>query len=62
MVGELLHEDQKGFVRGRGIKDLTYNLIGAIDIASTYKVPLAAITVGTTKAFDRVNWSYLQKS
>lgn len=55
----MLHPDQKGFVKGRNLYDLTYDFMGAIDLATTYSLPLAAMTLDATKAFDRVNWVYL---
>lgn len=55
--GTLLYGDQKGFLRGR----ILYELIGSIDLTTTFKVPLAVLTLDASKAFDKVNWKYLQR-
>lgn len=57
--GNLLSEDQKGFVKGRQMYQLSHELIGSIDLAVKHKIQLAIITLDATKAFDRVNWQFL---
>lgn len=57
----LIHPDQKGFMKGRQLSELTQDLIGDTDVAQTYKTPLAVMTFDAAKAFERVNWSFLFK-
>lgn len=59
-MDKLIHSDQKGFVKGRQLHDLTHHLIGAIDIAIQEQAPLAVLNFDAAKAFDHVNWSFLQ--
>lgn len=39
---------------------MTHSLIGSIDFATDFEPPLAVVALDATKAFDQVNWVYLQ--
>lgn len=60
VMPNLVHEDQRGFIKGRPLKELTYSLIGSMDMAIAYDLPLVVIALDAAKAFDRINWVYLQ--
>ena len=57
--GEVIHQDQRGFLPKRHLHELTNDLIGASDLAVAHKIPLAILALDATKPFDRVNWQYL---
>lgn len=59
--GTLLYGDKKGFLRGRILHELMHALIGSIDLTTTFKFPLAVLKLDASKAFDKVNWKYLQR-
>lgn len=45
MAPQLKHPDQKGFVPGRQIHELTQQLTGSIDLATARSTPLAVVTL-----------------
>ena len=55
----IIHLDQKGFMPGRHLYELTHDLIGTIDMAIGKNLPLAIVTMDASNAFDKVNWLFL---
>ena len=61
VLSSVLHEDQTCGVPGRSIV-LNLNLIrDLIEYCSAKNLPLAIISLDQEKAFDRVNWNFLER-
>ena len=59
---EIIHPDQKGFVKGRSIMEHVYTMESYIDTANTFKSPLIITFLDQAKAYDRVEWPYLMET
>ncbi|XP_078534029.1 uncharacterized protein LOC144820335 [Lissotriton helveticus] len=56
VIKTIVHEDQRGFMPGRQINELTFQAITAIDYAIDKKLPLTIVAIDAAKAFDQ-SWS-----
>lgn len=56
----LIHSDQVGFVKGRASSDNVRRLLHLMWQNKNNEVPFAALSLDAHKAFDRVDWSFLQ--
>ena len=55
----LLHTDQFGFQQGRSIQDNLMDLISTIDYANFRQKRMLIVSFDFAKAFDRIDWGYL---
>ncbi|XP_066444370.1 inactive serine/threonine-protein kinase TEX14 [Eleutherodactylus coqui] len=60
IVPGLVHRDQVGFVAGREARDNTIRTLALMGRAREEKIPLCLLSVDAEKAFDRVNWRFLE--
>lgn len=62
MMPGIIEPDQSSFIQNRQCGDNTKRILHLIDKA--HKTPLRAVllTVDAEKAFDRVNWAFLDKT
>ena len=59
VTGYLLHEDQSGFQKKRSIHDNLMDLISLIDYTKKEQIPAIIVSFDFYKAFDTVNWDFL---
>ncbi|MCO5572023.1 hypothetical protein L7F22_025774 [Adiantum nelumboides] len=59
---DLIHTSQTGFVQDRCISDNFFCLRQAINWARTSSMPLAIVLLDFEKAYDRVDWDFLEGS
>ncbi|MCO5576442.1 hypothetical protein L7F22_030252 [Adiantum nelumboides] len=59
---DLIHTSHTGLVQDRCILDNLFCLHQAIDWARTSSTPLAIILLNFEKAYDRVDWDFLEGS
>ncbi|MCO5601072.1 hypothetical protein L7F22_055189 [Adiantum nelumboides] len=59
---DLIHMSQTGFVQDRCILDNLFSLHRAMDWARTSGTPLAILLLDYEKAYDRVDWGFLEGS
>lgn len=59
VVPDLVHSDQKGFVRGRSIHHHVRLLADLQDLVTSRDEEAYALFLDFEKAFDRVNWDYM---
>ena len=62
VLPKLIHEDQKGFVKGRFIGDNIRLMYDAIFYSELHNVPGLLLTIDFEKAFDCVAWSFIEKT
>ena len=58
----LISPDQSGFQKGRSIHDNLMDLLSLIDYADHKNIPVLIISFDFEKAFDKVNWKYMEQS
>ena len=61
VLPSVLHEDQTCGVPGRSIFSNLYLIRDLIEYCSAKNLPLAIISLDQEKAFDRVNWNFLDR-
>ena len=61
VLSSVLHEDQTCGVPGRSIFSNLYLIRDLIEYCSAKNLPLAIISLDQEKAFDRVNWNFLDR-
>jgi exonuclease III len=59
VILDLIHPDQKGFVRGRSIHHHVRFLADLQDLVTSLDEEAYALFLDFEKAFDRVNWDYM---
>lgn len=57
----LIHPDQSGFISSRGASDATRRAINILHYIHQKKVPSIFLALDAEKAFDRINWLYINK-
>ena len=60
MPERLIHDTQTGFVKERSILDNIFTFWEAVSLARLRGEPLVVLLLDFKKAYDRVNWSFLQ--
>ena len=60
IMPSLIHPDQSGFTKGRQTCAATRRLINIIHHSNSTGTPSLLLSLDAEKAFDRVNWAYLQ--
>lgn len=61
ILPQLISPDQVGFVYGRQARDGTRRVLDLIQIAHLARGDAVLLSLDAEKAFDRVNWQYMQK-
>lgn len=61
ILPSLIHSDQVGFLKHRQTRDGTRCLLDLIQLATSSAEDSALLSLDAEKAFDRVQWLYLQK-
>ena len=56
---QLIHSDQSGFLKGRSINENLLDLVSIIDYAEIRKLDALILSFDFEKAFDKVNFKYL---
>ena len=59
VVPYLIHSDQSGFLKGRSINEKLMDLTAVIEYANKENIPGLIISFNFRKAFDTLNWKYL---
>lgn len=59
---DIIHLDQRGFTMGREAGDNVLKMISLIEAAQQLNMTACLIAVDTMKAFDRVDWLFLEES
>jgi hypothetical protein len=62
ILPEVINEDQKGFVQGRHIEENVRLVEDVIDYCEEKNIPGAIMCVDQSKAFDRVEWEWLDRT
>jgi len=62
VVPGIVCEDQKGFVKGRHMEENVRLVEDVMDYCETFDKPGAILCVDQSKAFDRVEWEWLDKA
>ena len=60
MPETLIHSTQTGFVKGRSILDNIFTFWEAVSLARMQREPLAMLLLDFEKAYDRVDWAFLE--
>ena len=58
----LIHPDQSGFLKGRSLNDNLLDLMSMMEYTESRKIPSLLISFDFEKAFDKVNWNYLDRT
>lgn len=58
LLSSLIHENQKGFLKGRYIGENSRLLYDVIHYCNENKVPGLVLLIDFEKAFDSVSWSF----
>ena len=58
----IIHKDQSGFQKNRSIQDNLMDLMSILDYAEHKNLPLLLLSFDFEKAFDKINWEYLDAS
>ena len=58
---KLIHEDQAGFLKNRLIHKNLLDLASVIDLAELEQTPGIIVSFDFEKAFDKINWEYIDK-
>lgn len=59
-LGDYVLEDQTGFMKGRFMKDNVRKLMNIVEKAQKDKPPTLLSFINAEKAFERIEWLYLQ--
>ncbi|XP_063302249.1 AF4/FMR2 family member 4-like [Pelobates fuscus] len=62
IIRTLIHNDQIGFIPDRWVGSNSRRIIDIIDNANKKHIPLMTLAVDAEKAFDRLNWKFLEAS
>ena len=62
MLENIIHATQTGFVLGRSILDNVFTFWEAISLARLQDSPLAVLLLDFEKAYDRVDWGFLEET
>jgi len=60
-MGDLIHNDQSGFLKGRNIGNNIRLLLDVIDYTEANEIPAAILSLDIEKAFDNVSHNFLFK-
>ena len=60
MLEALIHLIQNGFVKGRSILDNIFTFWETVSLARMRREPLAVLLLDFEKAYDRVDWAFLE--
>lgn len=58
---ELIHQDQVGFVQTQKVTDNIIRTINIMHMARERKISLALLGIDAEKAFNRLNWLYMEE-
>ena len=61
VIPRIIHNDQSGFIKNRGLTDNIMNLLSLIELCETENIPVLLISFDYEKAFARVEWQVLFK-
>ena len=61
VLPKIIHESQTGYVKGRYIGESIRTISDIISFKKTQNIPGLAVFLDFEKAFDSVEWNYLQK-
>ena len=59
VLPRIIHSDQSGFLKGRGVSDNIMDLLSAIEYCNEKKIATLLINFDFYKAFDQVEWNVL---
>lgn len=59
VIGNLIHFDQAGFLKGRMASDNIRRLLHIIDVAETVLEDWPVVSLDAHKAVDKSEWDYL---
>ena len=62
VLQHIIHENQRGFMKGRYIGENTRIVYDIIQISNKHKIPGMILLVDFEKAFDSVSWSFMYKA
>ena len=62
MLDSLIHATQIGFVKERSILDNIFTFWEAVSLARLEESPLAVLLLDFEKAYDRVDWGFLEET
>ena len=62
VLPNIIHEDQKGFMKGRYIGENVRILYDVLLYTERGNIPGLLLTIDFEKAFDSVAWSFVQKA
>ncbi len=62
VLDTLINEDQKGFMSGRYIGDITRQIYDLIEYTDTYPIPGLLLSIDFEMAFDTIDWSFILKT
>ena len=62
VLQHIIHENQRGFMKGRYIGENTRIVYDIIQISNKHKIPGMILLVVFEKAFDSVSWSFMYKA
>ena len=62
MLDSLIHATQTGFVKERSILDNIFTFWEAVSLARLAESPLAVLLLDFEKAYDRVDWGFLEET
>ena len=60
VIHMIVHEDRKGFIKGRQISHNLMELLTSIEYCNKYELPAFIMAVDFEKAFDKVEWPALK--
>jgi hypothetical protein len=62
IIGNLIHSDQTGFIKGRYIGENIRRLLDTIDYCNVHEIPSLYMFIDFEKAFDRLEWSFIDRT
>ena len=60
MLGSLIHATQTGFVKERSILDNIFTFLEIVSTSRLWATTLAILLLDFEKAYDQVDWSFLE--